>query len=51
MYQGAAGFGAIFPGEVGPEPINTEQPTRTTGRLLNLKDELSLIMELLLAGA
>ena len=33
------------------EPINIEQPTRTTGRLLNLKEELSLIMELLLTGA
>jgi hypothetical protein len=35
-----ADFGGIFPGGVGPEPINIEQPTRATGRLLNLKDEL-----------
>ena len=33
---------------MGPEPINIEQPTRTTSRLLNLKEEPSLIMELLL---
>lgn len=33
------------------EPVNIEQPTRTTRRLLNLKDELSLNIELLLAGA
>jgi hypothetical protein len=45
-----ADFGGFF-GGVGLEPINIEQTTRTTGRLLNLKDELSLIMELLLAGA
>lgn len=45
-----ADFGEIFQGWDW-EPVNIEQPTRTTRRLLNLKDELSLNIELLLAGA